>query len=373
MNLELNEKVEQIIKSQVSENNQIGIQVCAYQYGEKIIDTWTGTMGPTDKRPVQHDSLFWSWSTTKGVAATALHILADQGYIEYDTPVTKYWKEFGKHGKDKITVAQAMSHQTGIYKTPDLTNLENITDWQKGIKYVENAVPAFTPGSKTGYHALTYGWIVGGIIEKATGRHIQEVIREKIAVPIGIEKEMYVGIPDGVEDRLTDLEIWDSTTFDIPDDHPMWAAMPHEIWDIPNNMSVRRACIPGGNGHFTAHGLARMYGALANGGVIDGVRLVSADRVKDMYRLMTDEMDVVLGMPRRKGIGFMLGGVERSVTGGRRSVFGHGGAGGSIALADPDVGLGVAVTLNKMMRELDPTKSRAADILNLIRDELGVN
>ena len=149
--------------------------------------------------------------------------------------------------------------------------------------------------------------------------------------------------------------------------------MPHEIWDFFNNMWVRRACIPAGNGHFTAHGLAKMYGALANGGVIDGVRIVSSDRVQDMYRLITDEMDVVLGLPVRKGIGFMLGGVERSVGGGRESAFSHGGAGGSFGGADPDVGLGFAVTLNLMLRELDRTKSRAADICNLIRDELGVN
>jgi CubicO group peptidase (beta-lactamase class C family) len=154
--------------------------------------------------------------------------------------------------------------------------------------------------------------------------------------------------------------------------HPYYEAMPHEIWSFANDLHVRKACIPAGNGHFTAHGLARMYGALANGGEIDGVRLVSSDRIKSMYRLMTDELDVVLGTPPRKGIGFFLGGVDRSVLGGRLSVFSHGGAGGSIGFADPEVGLSIAVTLNKMIRELDVTTSRAADICNLIRDELGL-
>ena len=370
---ELNKRVQALINKQISEGSQIGVQVCAYHYGEKIVDTWAGTMGPDDPRPVKQDSLLCSWSTTKGVAATALHILADRGYIEYDAPVTEYWKEFGKHGKDKLTVAQAMSHQAGIYKTPSLENLENITDWCKGLKYVENAEPAFTPGTKTGYHALTYGWIVGGIIEKATGRHIRDVINEDIARPLGVEREMYVGIPDGVEDRLTSLEIWDSTRFEYPENSPFLDAMPREIWSTANDMRVRRACVPAGNGHFTAHALARLYGALANGGAIDGVRLVSPDRVKSMYRLMTDDFDIVLGMPRRKGIGFMLGGVDRSAAGRRESAFGHGGAGGSIAGADPEVGLGFAVTLNKMVRELDATRSRAADICNLIRDGLEIN
>jgi len=199
------------------------------------------------------------------------------------------------------------------------------------------------------------------------------VITEEIARPLGVDREMYVGIPDGVEDRLTSLEIWDSTRFGYPEDSPFLDAMPHEIWSTANDMRVRRACVPAGNGHFTAHALARMYGALANGGAIDGVRLVSPERVKSMYRLMTDDFDIVLGMPRRKGIGFMLGGMDRSAAGRGESAFGHGGAGGSIGGADPEVGLGFAVTLNKMVRELDATRSRAADICNLIRDELGVN
>ena len=156
MNNQLNEKIEKLIKKQVSEGSQIGVQVCAYQYGEKIVDTCSGTMGPNDSRPIQPDSLFCSWSTTKGVAATALHILADQGHIEYDAPVTEYWPEFGKHGKDKLTVAEAMSHQAGIYKAPNLEIIENQTDWERGLSYVENTVPAFQPGTRTGYHGLTF-------------------------------------------------------------------------------------------------------------------------------------------------------------------------------------------------------------------------
>lgn len=373
MNAELNEKVKNLIEKQVSEKQQIGVQVSAYQYGEKIVDTWAGTMGPNDPRPVQSDSLFCSFSTTKGVAATALHILADKGLIEYDLPVTHYWPEFGKHGKDKLTIAQAVSHQAGVYKTPSLENLENVTEWEKGLRYVENAVPAYEPGTKTGYHALTYGWIVGGIIEKATGRHIQEVIREEIAKPLGLEDEMYVGIPDGVEDRLTTLDIWDSKSFGIPEDSPFFEAMPHECWDKFDLMQFRRACIPAGNGHFTAHALARMYGALANGGEIDGVRLMTPTRIDEMTRLMSDDLDVVLGMVSRKGIGFYLGGPEMESYGPRESAFGHSGAGGSVGFADPDVGLSVGVTLNKMVFAMNPEENRTLEICDLIRKELGVN
>jgi CubicO group peptidase (beta-lactamase class C family) len=373
MNAELNEKVEELINKQVSEGNQIGIQVSAYKYGKQIVNTWAGTMGPNDPRPVKQDSLFCCWSTTKGVAATALHILADRGQIEYDVPVSEYWPEFGKHGKDKLTVAQAMSHQAGIYKSPNLEDLKNETDWERGLRFVENAVPAFEPGTATGYHGLTYAWIVGGIIQKATGLHIRNVIREEIAEPLGIADEMYVGIPDGVEDRLTTLKIWDPSKFVIPEGHPFYEAMPDIWWSTINDMRVRRACIPSANGHFTANALAKMYGALANGGEIDGVRLMSPGRIENMTRLMSDDMDVVLGMVSRKGIGFSLGGLGEESFGPRESSFGHGGAGGSVGFADPDVGLSIGVTLNKMVNAMTPEENRTLEICELIRNELGVN
>jgi CubicO group peptidase (beta-lactamase class C family) len=373
MNAALNQKVKRLIEKQISKRRQIGVQVSSYQYGEKIVDTWAGEMGPNDPRPVQRDSLFCSWSTTKGVAATALHILADKGLIEYDKPVADYWPEFGKQGKEKLTVAEAVSHQAGIYKTPSLENIENITNWEKGLRYVENAVPVFEPGSISGYHALTYGWIIGGIIEKATGRHIQEVICQDIAKPLGLEDQMFVGIPEGLEDRLTTLEIWDSTTFGIPEDSPFIEAMPHEIWDKFDLIQVRKACIPAGNGHFTAHALARMYGALANGGEIDGVKLMSHSRIEKMTRLMNDDVDVVRGIANRKGIGFFLGGPGMDSYGPRESAFGHGGAGGSLGYADPEVGLSIGVTLNKMEFAHTPEENRTLEICSLIRRELGVN
>lgn len=367
-----NSRVQSLIDEQVSDNRQIGVQVCAYLNGVKVVDAWAGTMGPGDPRPIQAGSLFCCWSVTKGVAATALHILADKGLIEYDVPVVHYWHGFGKHGKDKTTVAQAMSHQAGVYAFPSHFTIDDLTDWEKGISYVEDAEPAFEPGTKTGYHAYTFSWIVGGIVQGATDRCIRDVIREEIAEPLGIENDMYCGIPDGVEDRLTTLEVWDPDEFGIPADSEFNKAMPPDKWRIINDMRIRRACLPAVNGHFTAHALAKMYGALANGGEIEGTRLVSKDRIKDMQRLMTEDTDVITGMPSRKGIGFFLGGLKDSLMGLRPTSFGHGGAGGSVGFADPEVGLSVGVTLNKMMWTRDPSQNRTLEICELIRKELGV-
>ena len=194
----LNTKVHELLLDQIARGTQIGTQVCAYQNGEVIVDAWAGNMGPEDARPVGPDTLFSSFSTTKGVAATALHILADRGLIEYEQPVTKYWKDFGCNGKDKLTVAQAMSHQGGLHAMPATTEeCLQLLDWETGLRYVECGTPGWEPGTATGYHAVTFGWVAGGIIQHATGRHISEVIANEIAAPLGIGQEMFVGIPVG--------------------------------------------------------------------------------------------------------------------------------------------------------------------------------
>jgi CubicO group peptidase (beta-lactamase class C family) len=378
----LNDKVKKLIDRQVKDGRHIGVQVCAYKDGERLVDTWAGTMGPDDSRPIEADSLFCSWSTTKGVASTAIHMLADRGIIDYDARVTDYWPEFGQNGKDEVTVTQALSHQIGLHALPSPFNLEFILDWDAGIEYIEKAKPAYPPGTKMGYHAFTWGIIAGGIVQASSGRHIKDFVRDEIAKPLGIEDEMFLGIPDGVEDRLTTIEIWDIPSIlkelgiKLPEDHDWFKAMPNERWKHFNEMAVRRACMPSSNGHFTARALAKMYAALAGDGSIDGVQLVSPERISYMQRLVTDQIDIVaLGMPVRRGIGFSLGGIRDGIhgpMGPRITAFGHSGAGGSIAFADPEAGLAVAVTLNKMVFVM-PSKSREMEICNLIRDELGVS
>ncbi|MEO8541209.1 MAG: serine hydrolase domain-containing protein [bacterium] len=377
----LSGKVHELLLDQIKRGTQLGTQVSAYRNGEMIVDAWAGEMGPEDPRPVQADTLFSSFSTTKGPAALALHILADRGVIDYDAPVAKYWPAFGVHGKDKLTVAQAMSHQGGLHAAPP----EDVTlDWDRALDYIANGVPAYEPGTATGYHALTYAWVVGGIVQYASGRHIKDVLREEIAVPLGIENEFFVGIPDGIEDRLASLQTPTPPTPEeaaksplgmLPDDHDFFKAMPKNSTLNFNDMAVRQACIPSANGHFTARALARMYAVLANGGELDGVRLVSPERIKLMSTIQVDSPDRVLFMPMKKSIGFFNGGKMmgvNTVTGPRESAFGHSGAGGSTAFCDPEVNLSVAVTINRMQNNLQG-EGPASEICELIRNELGVN
>lgn len=385
----LNAKVQALLEKQIAEGRALGTQAAAYRYGELIADACAGSMGPKDPRPVRPDSLFNSFSTTKGVAALAVHMAADRGQLEYDAPVAKYWPGFAKNGKENITVAQAMSHQSGLHAAPPPPNKAVCIDWDAAASYIENLAPAWEPGTATGYHAITYAWIAGGIVQGATGKHIRDFIREEIAEPLGIGDTMYVGIPDGVEERLTTLEqrppipeggaqapAAANPFAQLPPDHDFFKAMP-PVNDLNfNDMDVRRACIPSANGHFSARALAKMYGALANGGEIEGVRLVSKERISEIQRVVTEQPDRVIIMAVPKGIGFWMGGNWAggvpSFAGPRRTAFGHPGAGGSAAWADPDVGLSVAVTLNKMQQGV-MGGGITGEIGNLIREELGVN
>jgi CubicO group peptidase (beta-lactamase class C family) len=372
----VNEKVADLIQQQTAEGRQLGVQVCAYKDGQVVVDTVAGQMGPDDTRPIQPDSLVLAFSVTKGVGALAVHILADRGLIDVDAPVAKYWPAFAPHGKERVTVAQALSHQAGLHAMPSPFKVEHLTDWDAGIKRMEEGVPAYPPGTATGYHAVTWAWIAGGIVQGATGRHIKEVIETEIAKPLGIQDEMYVGIPDGVEDRLTTLAlITAGEGTPIPADSDFYKAMPKEQWQHFNEMGVRKACLPSGNGHFTARALAKMYAVLAQGGELNGVRLVSKDRIPLMRRLMTQEVDRVLGSPTPKGVGFFLGGStagNAGLIGPRETAFGHPGAGGSVAFCDPEAGLSVGLTMTKMQFGL-PGQGPNQEICDLIRSELGVS
>ncbi len=370
----VNARVTECLQQQVAAGTQVGVQVCVYQGADVVVDAQAGTMGPDDGRAVQPDSLFLSFSATKGVAATTIHMLADRGQLDYDAPVAKYWPAFAASGKGEITVAQAVSHQIGLHAMPLDFEPEHIMDWDAGIKRMEQGVPAYPPGTSTGYHAVTFGWITGGIVQGVTGRHIKDFIAEEIAAPLGISDEFYVGIPTGIEARLTILEIHGAGEgLGLAPESDFHRAMPWDMWPYFNTMPFRAACLPSGNGHFSARALARMYAAHANGGTIDGTRLVSGERIAAMQELQTDATDIVLGVPVRKSVGFMMGGATDGIhgpMGTRESAFGHPGAGGSVGFADPEVGLAVAITINKMAYPL-PGEGTTLEITDLIRSELG--
>lgn len=378
MSEQATQRVQALIDTQVAEGRQIGVQVAAYLGGEPFVDVVAGRMGPGDERPMERDSLSCVFSATKGIAALAIHQLADRGLLDYDEPVSTYWPAFAQHGKERATVTQAVSHQVGLHAMPEPFRIEHITDWQAGLRRMEEGVPAWAPGTDCGYHAVTFGWLVGGIVYGVTGRHVQDFIRDEIAEPLGIADELYVGIPDDPEvvARCTTLEIHPAGEgLPIPDEAPFYQAMPKAMWPHFNDLEVRRACLPSGNGHFSARAIARVYAALANGGHLDGAHLVTPERIEHMRTKTWDGPDRVLVVPVKRGIGFWLGGLGPNLEGDlvagpmgpKETTFGHAGAGGAMGFADPESGLAVGVAVNKMAYPL-PGEGTTQEICDLLRE-----
>ncbi|GKV37791.1 hypothetical protein SLEP1_g45778 [Rubroshorea leprosula] len=259
----------------------LGVQVCAYKDGEVIIDTAAGVLGRYDPRPVQPDSLFSVFSVTKGITAGMVHWLADNGKLKLEENVANIWPEFGVNGKDSLKVHHVLNHTSGLHNALGNVGTENpllLIDWEECLNHIAASVPETEPGLQQLYHYLSFGWICGGIIEHASGKKLQDVLEEAFIHPLGIEGELYIGIPPGVESRLATL------TLDR-DDLEKLSGMPNRP-ELPstfqlnriaqmastfptlfNMLNVRRAIIPAANGHCSARALARYYAALVDGGV----------------------------------------------------------------------------------------------------------
>lgn len=262
----------------------LGIQVCAYKDGEVIIDTSAGMLGRYDPRPVQPDSLFPVFSVTKGITAGMLHWLVDDGKLKLEENIANIWPEFKSNGKDLIKVHHVLNHTSGLHNVSVDLSSENpllICDWDECLNRIALSAPETEPGQEQLYHYLSFGWLCGGIIERASGKKFQEILEEGIIQPLSIDGELYIGIPPGVESRLASLTV---DTDDLnkvsgvnkrsdlrlpssfqPDKISQLAAITPAVF---NMLNIRRAIIPAANGHCSARALARYYAALADGGVV---------------------------------------------------------------------------------------------------------
>jgi CubicO group peptidase (beta-lactamase class C family) len=375
-----NAAVQQAVDAAIRDRGEIGLQVAAYLDGKLVVDVWGGLADETTGRPVDGDTIFTVFSATKGVAATALHIQAERGHVAYDDLITKHWPEFGKHGKDRVTVQDALLHRVGIPQMPPACTPEEMCDWDGMVRAMEDLEPLWEPGTKSGYHAYTFGWIVGEIVRRTDPQHrpFGQYVQDEICAPLGIDS-LWLGIPDEVEPRVAKLT-------NVPPPDPEVAAQMAQLVPllgqaIPPTLGtdqetfgrpdVRRSCHPGAGGIMNARGLARHYALLAGHGEIDGVRLLSEERVRNMYALHTDEPDAVIGQGYRRGLGYWLGGEPpngtTAVFGPNPHTFGHPGAGGSIGWADPDAGLAVAILHNKMFGAVTPEDHPFMGIADAIR------
>ncbi|HEY3418413.1 MAG TPA: serine hydrolase domain-containing protein [Armatimonadota bacterium] len=314
-----------------------GLQVTAYLDGRLIVDAWAGTADVGTGTPVDGDTLFPVFSTTKGITATLIHQLAEEGKLDYADPVAHYWPAYGAHGKAEITIGQVLAHTAGVPQMPVGMDATAMADWDRMNAALAALSPLWPPGSRQEYHAISFGNILGEVAQRVTGQPFGALLRDRIAAPLGVE-DLYVGIPDAVDARvalLTDAQPMEPQ----PEDGTQ--AIPGGLWPLHawmHRADARRACFPASNGIMTARAIARHYAALLPGGV-EGVELLPPTRVRLATQRQYPDGWTGEDVPTF-ALGYALGLLEIP------SAFGHSGFGGSTGFADPDTGLAVGVTKN---------------------------
>jgi CubicO group peptidase (beta-lactamase class C family) len=376
-----NSIVRQAIEEVIAQGREIAVQVAAYRGGELAVDTWAGLADPTTARKVDGDTLFNVYSVTKAVAATALHVQADRGLIDYDAPVARYWPDYGAHGKARTTVRDVLTHRACVPQMPQDVTPERMCDWTWMTQAIAALEPLAEPGTRTMYLSMTFGWIIGELVVRTDPRRrsLGRFIREEIAQPLGIN-DLWVGIPDEAEGRIATQV---NAIAPVPAEYlpPLFlASMPPQVALSPvvfEQSAVRRAEVAGVGGIFTARSEARFWAMLANGGELDGVRILSKSLVDTLNtpRANSDEPDpVMFGIPLPISIGgFWLGGPHPPVCSAQSPrALCHPGQGGSIGWADPDENVAVAICHNRLFNASTLDQDAILVVANAVRAALGV-
>jgi CubicO group peptidase (beta-lactamase class C family) len=339
---------------------EVGAAVCITLEGEPVVDLWGGWADEARTRTWERDTLVNVYSTTKGITAIAAHRLVDEGRLDLDAPVAKYWPEFAAAGKRELPVCDLLSHRAGLPAVHKPLTLDALYDWELMVRVLAEQEPWWKPGTAHGYHALTFGWLVGEVIRRLTGRSVGRYVREEIAEPLGVE--FHIGCPSELDVRIADLIQGpivvpeDGSGFDLAQEimnNPesllsrVFANPPTLDAGAANSRAWRAAEIPAANGHTNAAALARIYGALAMGGERDGVRVLSPAGIERARSEQCNGKDEVLPMNTRLGLGFFLPTADEPI-GPNPRAFGHGGAGGSYSQADPENRLGFGYVMNHM-------------------------
>jgi CubicO group peptidase (beta-lactamase class C family) len=358
--------VERTFRRQVGRTGG-GMAVAVHHRGELVVDLWGGHR--TDDDPWERDTVAMCFSSTKGVASTALHILADRGLVDYDAPVATYWPEFAANGKQDVTVTHVLTHSAGLHRIRTLIDAAHrMLDWDHMVAALAEAAPAYEPGTRHGYHALTYGYLVGEIVQRVSGMRFADFVDAEIAGPLGCDG-LFIGLPERQRHRVAPL---DRLGLPRPRVEPFktvnrvigeqagklmsWAPgpvnprrlvnalAPRGVEDVLFGSDVMDAAMPSANGFFTARSLSRMYAMLAGFGEVGGVRLLSEDTVGQIARVRSHGPDLVLVVPMDWRLGYHRAFTTRGVP---PAAFGHFGFGGSGGWADPSRELAVSMVCNR--------------------------
>lgn len=362
-------QVQTAIDELVESGAERGLQVAAYKGGELVVDAVAGVADPQTGRKVTAATPFYAFSVGKAAMATIAHRLVERGAFGYDTPVAEVWPAFAAHGKDRVTVRQVMNHTAGVPAIPPTTTVEDLCDWDRICAAIAGQELWWEPGTKIGYHAYNFGYILGEFARRATDKPLAQLLDEEVCKPLGVTGEIYFGVPRAEQHRLAKLEdappdpAMAAQMAQLPKDLPMFRAAPMAVMPnaaLGNRADVLAADIPAG-GKVTARAMARLYASLL--GKVDGVRLVSAKTLQEAVGNPFSGQDQVFGMPTTWGLGFSIG---RVGAGDRRTAFGVGGVGGSFAYGDTESGVAFAFLKNRLTQDFNA----AGEVANLVEEAL---
>jgi CubicO group peptidase (beta-lactamase class C family) len=330
---------------------ETGASFAAFHRGRCVVNLWGGYADRARTRPWRQDTLVNVWSATKGITATAAAMLVDRGVLRYEDPVASVWPEFAANGKAHITLAQLLSHQAGLPGFIEPTTVEDQWDWESCCAKLARQKPAWEPGTASSYHAMTYGWLVGEVLRRATGKTVGQFVREEIARPL--DADVHIGLSEADDARVAETlgPKHMAAPPPLPDVAMMALTNPQQNPEAPNLRAWRAAEIPAANGQASAMGLARLYAVLAGGGEFGSVRLLSPEAVARLRTpVTTGRTDMFLGFTDSWGLGMAVN--RPGIYGPNPRAFGHSGWGGSFGCADPDAGVAIGYVCNQMGPEL---------------------
>lgn len=356
------ENVREVFSNNFEQQNEVGAAVCVFHQGKKVVDLWGGYRDEARTLPWQEDTLVNVWSTTKGAMAACVGRMVAQGLLDLSKPVSDYWPEFGVSGKEDITVAQLFSHQAGLCGPVEPITVDEVYDVTQMADRLAAQAPQWEPGTRSGYHAITIGYLAEALVSRVTGQSVGEYFRDQIAEPLGLD--IFLGLPEAEEGRVAEM---------LHDGLPMSGGVEtfnaYQIlaqvnvpvsYDLANQPRWRAMGIPSAGGTATARGIASMYNLL-----IEDVRgntecIADKHSLGQMVSRQIKNEDLVIRFPISWGVGFGLDDGSGMYGGGGES-FGHHGWGGSYGFADPESGVAFSYVMN-FMREPQSGDTRAIDL-----------
>ncbi|MFC5815154.1 serine hydrolase domain-containing protein [Nonomuraea harbinensis] len=376
------EAVRDAFAANLASGQEVGAAVSVYLHGRQVVDLWGGIADPGTGRRWERDTLQVVYSTTKAVTATCALLLAQRGELDLDAPVARYWPEFAAGGKERVPVRWLLTHQAGLPALDQPVTPAEVIAWEPVVKALAAQRPYWEPGTGHGYHALTYGWLVGEVVRRVSGRSVGAFLAEEIAAPLGLD--LWIGLPPSEHHRvsriLTDPGGFDPAAIDLDSiPEPMREVM--AAYADPESLTVRAmtlvqppldhndpaeqaAEIPATNGICTARALARFYAALI--GDVDGHRVLAPATLAAATAEQVAGVDRVLRVPVRIGTGFGLPTPDAYWY--SPAAFGFGGMGGSIGFADPESGLAFGYVMNRVREGVPDT--RASSLLAAVRQAI---